>query len=245
MIVVAGPGGATTPPPLGVMRFGIPLYVDPTVDPATWAQLNADLVADDIVVADPANGPGTEEDPSYTAALGALPCKVYGYVDTNYEARTTGQVQADVDTWLSLYPGLIDGIFFDQCAVDTINVAYLTTISGYAHGLDLEVAFNPGQPDMDAAVPPLAEVICNFEGNLATYLATVFPPLIHDHPGKWWHLVYDYTPGDSGQSLDNMVFAANSLDAKFVFYTDSPLVPMPWDGLGTYWSAEKTAVRAV
>lgn len=119
-------------------RMAVPAYIDPTSDPAAWAQLTGSkpgVVG--IVVANVDNGPGTQPVPAWSTAIRQsheAGSKVLGYVDTGYLGRpsatrpqglatrsgSTGlaawlkQIEGDIQAWYQYYGSDIGGIFMDQ-----------------------------------------------------------------------------------------------------------------------------------
>jgi hypothetical protein len=68
------------------------------------------------VILNPGSGPGKQPDANYVKAIDRLQgagCLTLGYVSTEYGKRETKAIDADLTTWLKLYPK-IQGVFFDE-----------------------------------------------------------------------------------------------------------------------------------
>mgnify|MGYP003578331757 CR=1 FL=1 len=99
---------------IGIM---IPLYTYPGT---TWdtvvATKNAHPSVPIVAIINPNNGPGDSKDTNYVTGIQKLQSAgvvVIGYVATGYGSRSSNTVQADINTYKSLYPQ-ITGIFFDE-----------------------------------------------------------------------------------------------------------------------------------
>lgn len=218
------------------LRFGVPAYVYPTLGPEMWETLTADLGPLDLVVATPDSGPGDSVDPNYSAVITAMAAKtpVYGYIDSGFEVVPAVDVTPQVDDWQTFYPE-ISGIFFDEVTSSGADLVYLQAVADYVHGADLKFALNPGQPIIDDEVIPMADVICNFEGTAADYLALDFPAnAFTTARSKWWHLIHTCDPED----LEAVFAKARASNCGRIFVTDTGM-PLPWDHLPPYWASEK------
>ena len=107
------------------------------------------------VIFNPASGPGDSVDRNYVDEMGNGPLPhvrsaggiVYGYVPTTFATRDVNIVKADVDKYYdTLYPGLIDGIFFDEMSNDLADVGYYQETRDYVRGksANAQVIGNPG-----------------------------------------------------------------------------------------------------
>jgi hypothetical protein len=209
----------------------VPLYTYPT-DPS-WAAVAAAKTAHPsvpiIAVVNPSNGPGAAKDPSYTAGIQKLTAagvKVLGYDHTSYGARTTAEVEADIDSWHSFYPG-VTGIFFDEQANAAGHEAYYKALTAYAksHGMD----FTVGNPGSDAG---------------ASYVGTVDVELIYESASlpalsylAGWHTGYDR------HNFGIIPYGVASFDPSYVqaaahdvgyIYIQSDAMPNPWDSVPAY-----------
>ena len=122
-----------------------PFYIYPTPD-AIQPLIDAANAYPNVpiwVVLDPANGPGTSIDPTYTNAVTQLRnagINLLGYVDTNYGNRSLNAVQTDIQRWKTLYKP--DGIFLDLMAV---KHSYYQNITTYSKNIGFQmVVGNPG-----------------------------------------------------------------------------------------------------
>lgn len=122
-----------------------------------------------LVILNPSSGPGTTADGNYTGLISMLQgagASILGYVATNYAATALATVEADIDTWTSLYPG-INGIFVDQMtsADNTTNITYYQAVTTYAHNKGyFPVVGNPGsQVDSNYFLSETADIISYVE----------------------------------------------------------------------------------
>jgi hypothetical protein len=239
--VAAGTPATTTPAtaatPAATVASGsatgtiVPLYTYPT--DASWAAVAAAKTAHPsvpvIAVVNPSNGPGAAKDPAYTAGIQKLTAagvKVMGYDHTSYGARATAEVEADIDSWHSFYPG-VTGIFFDEQANAAGHEAYYKSLTAYAksHGMD----FTVGNPGSDAT---------------ASYVGTVDVELIYESASlpalsylAGWHTGYDR------HNFGIIPYGVASFDPSYVqaaahdvgyIYIQSDAMPNPWDSVPAY-----------
>lgn len=107
----------------GTQRLLLPVYKYP--GPSLWEGMVDRLynaLVDAVIVLNDSSGQFTKADPNYTRALAYCVKKrqkVIGYVTTRAGsvARTPAAVNADVDRYFDMYPG-ISGIFFDEASND-------------------------------------------------------------------------------------------------------------------------------
>jgi hypothetical protein len=228
-VASSGMVGAT-----GVNGTIIPLYTSPT-DPSWDAVVSAKQAHPTVpvvAVINPANGPGSAIDPSYTsgiAKLSAAGVKVVGYVHTSYGSRAAADVQTDMSNWHGWYPG-VTGIFFDEMANNTGFESYYSGLNSFAKGHGFN--FTVGNPGTDGS---------------ASYVGTVDVILIYESGGvpsmaamTGWHTSYPR------QNFGVIPYRVASLDAAFVasarpyvgyIYLQSDDLPNPWDSVPSYLSS--------
>jgi spherulation-specific family 4 protein len=197
-----------------------------------------------MVVLNPGSGPGSVVDGNYTAAIRRLQgagCKVLGYVHTTGATRALATVQADVDTWLSLYP-MVDGIFIDEMTNDddATHRAYFTALTGYIHhrglfpsggnpGTDVGRSyFTENTADIivvyeNAGAPSESSLKGDFDGG---YMDTTFR--------RRAAIMYDSTQVNSGDPkfISSATFATTVKYVGWVYVTDDA-APNPWDAVTT------------
>jgi Spherulation-specific family 4/Carbohydrate binding domain (family 11) len=218
----------------GVNGTIIPLYTDPP-DPswdAVAAAKQAHPTVPVIAIINPADGPGSAADSSYTAGIAKLTAagvKVLGYVHTLYGSRATSELQTEMSHYQSWYPG-VTGIFFDEMAYDPGYESYYSALSTYAksHGSN----FTVGNPGTDSS---------------KTYIGTVDVLFIYESDGVpsvssigGWHTSYPR------QNFGVIPYKVSSMDAAFVaaarpyvgyIYLQSDDLPNPWDSVPGYLSS--------
>jgi len=197
-------------------------------------------------IMNPHSGPGVVKIQDYTEALAFCHQKgqrVIGYVSTSYGARTLATVNADIDTYYRLYPG-IGGIFVDEmpnceaCILPAgVSVrSYYSRIYGHVKQKSVNrgtVVGNPGAAASSAwqLNTPVADVIVVFEGSQRSYASWNAPDWVKGRaPARFSHLVYASASG----SRHAACAWARSNNAGWIYVTDDVL-PNPWDRLPTYW----------
>lgn len=221
-----------------VLHIGVPGYGAPP-----WAEWISGGNTQ-VVIMNPFCGPAPTVDAGYTAQIAAAHAagvKIIGYVSTGYGPGSTNswylpgcvaggtggkplaQAIAEMDAYKAQYPSL-DGIFFDECAVDPAAVPYYSTLVTYARGIGLTwCALNPGTHP-PAAYDGVADAIMVFENTEAAYLADVPPAWEATATSKLWHVIYGAATSDVGVIASR----ARSLNASLIYVTDDTM-PNPWD----------------
>ena len=106
----------------------------------------------------PASGPGSGPSTSWTNAITQLKnagAVVTGYVPTAYgTGRTISNVEGMISSYNQFYPGMLDGIMFDEVSGSCTQTAFYTTISNYARSLGYNyIRANPGASICQTDVP--------------------------------------------------------------------------------------------
>jgi hypothetical protein len=243
------------------LQMAVASYIYPT--DAAWNRLiAASSTKESVLVANVLNGPGSEQVAAWKSVIDqahASGKKVLGYVDTGYfgmaDSRRTRlgslapadwfmQIEADVNSWYSLYGGSIDGIFFDDgfntCGANNEYANWYRELSDYAklnHGAMTVV--NPGTV-VPQCYDGTADVLLTYESDANTYVNAYIPLGWTPAKSQLWHIVY----GASADQLQNVVNLANTRGAGYLEVTDGVL-PNPYNTLPSdaYWTQELNAVQ--
>jgi len=215
---------------------GVPAYFYPWPASTLWQQFT-NLRPGSLIIINPASGPGDAVDARYTAVIEKARGRgvvIFGYIDSGYGAIAVDRIAEETSRHRSWYP--VDGILVDRVAPDDSSLPHYTDIARRVHAAGLSVAFNPGQPDIDAAYAAIADHVVVFEGPLSTYLESHFPRWMADiAPSRLWHLVYGVATADE---MQHVVARAAASNAGLVYVTDG-ILPNPWDRLPPYWDSEQ------
>jgi hypothetical protein len=213
----------------------IPAYLPPREIVA----LASGLRLPDLLVVNPASGPGHAPHPPFREAVREarqVGARVLGYVHTSWGARDAGAVRADIDRYAQWYG--TDGVFLDEAAHDAAFVPYYRSLAAYARRRgDAVVALNPGVVPARAYFG-FADVVVTFEGAYASYedRVAVMPGwLDHVPPDRIAHLVY-------GATREQALALARSRDRSARLYVTSETLPDPWGRLPEYLDAELAAL---
>ena len=116
---------------------------------------------DVIAIMNPDSGPGTAVNSDYTDVMSKLKqggIKMVGYVATTWGGKNINLVKAEIDNWIKLYPGKLNGIFFDEMSADNniVKITYYAMAANYAKSKGL--TFNIGNPGRDVAAGYFTQV---------------------------------------------------------------------------------------
>lgn len=230
------------PPKLKIL---VPAYFYPAGDGLkNWdALITSSSKAPIVAIVNPASGPGKKADPNYTAVVQKATVSsltLIGYVSTSYGKRAAAQVNADVDHWLKLYPGL-QGFFFDEQASDAKHVSYYTGIADHARKAlpKAMLVANPGTLcDESYFKKGTADAWCVFEDGKPPSAYTP-PAWAGNYPASRFNLL-SYAQKDAS-AIPAAVQTAVDKRIGLIFITDDTL-PNPWDTLPPYWDSLVTTV---
>ena len=171
------------------MGMAVPAYFTPSS--GYWSQIIIDSPPiSGYVIMNPDSGPGGAYDATYApviAATQAAGLKVLGYVYSDYAGRSTGSIEVDIDSYNAWYN--VDGIFIDQCSGLTADIAYYQGLVAYVGTF---CVLNPGAIPADRTYMSMADSVCIFEDDYATYLTWMSPSWASSYPSSAiTHLVYD------------------------------------------------------
>lgn len=243
--------------------------------PLMWSNIAAVGAAGEpgiTFILNPASGPGVGPiDPNYinvggtTGALltaTASGATAIGYIATGYAARDLSAVEADIDLYLSAAywrgAGIqISGFFFDEVSNDLANVDYYESLKEYVgnHASGFSIMGNPGVGttfDSSSGTSGFTitdyvnafDTLVTFEQSGLNYRTNYTAPswLGSVDASHFAHIVH------SESSLSDMladVALAVDRGAGYLYVTDDPLSPNPFDNVPTYWDAEVAAIAAV
>ena len=225
-------GGPMTPNSVQVARPGpciprslVPAYFGPWQED-DWDRLSADRP--EIVVVNPANGPGTTRSPPYRRLIDALRRRgsnVLMYVHTDYFRRDTVAVAADVRRAFDWFG--VDGVFFDEVPVD--DNREVRRLLRFLAGLSPDICvFNAGRavPKAWFSLHPNAAFV-TFEGSAHQFVERFGsdPHLVVVGPGARQVWLVHSLPARSHRRYLTVL-----ADAGIGFgYLTSDRLPNPWD----------------
>lgn len=196
-----------------------------------------------VVIVNPANGPGEKADPNYTAIFeraGRAKVTPIGYVTVSYGKRPLRDVEADVDRWVRLYPG-VRGIFFDEQPSGEEHVAYQASLHRFVRErkrLELVVT-NPGTVSSEGYLSrPSADAACLFEGPLAAD-SLRFPGWTSRYGADRIAALPYAVP--TAEGMRESLRSAVRQRIGYLYVTDAKGV-MPWGRLPSYWDEEVAAI---
>jgi chitodextrinase len=165
-------------------------------------------------------------------------------------ADWTAQIKSDIDGWYSMYGSYgVDGIFIDQiissCGPNNLYVNLYNAIRDYIRtkGINTYIVMNPGESP-EQCYENTADTIMSMERDIDTYMNNYTPPAWqknHPNPKKFWHAIYA-TPA---LDMKAVVTRSKENNAGYVYVTDRPLIPFPWDTLASYWDDELKQVAGI
>jgi Spherulation-specific family 4 len=208
----------------------IPAYVPPGAVPAL-----ARAARPELLVVNPASGPGAARDDAYVAAVRAARragARVLGYVPTAYGARPRAEVEADIDRYREWYG--TDGVFLDEAAAAPSLLDHYRALAAHARAAAQRVVvLNPGTVPARGYFD-VADVVVSFEGPYARYSDAMdrAPGWVRDlPPERSAVLVYEATAEQAAAVV------TDTRHAGYVYATSGTL-PHPWGAPPAYLREE-------
>lgn len=223
------------------VRFLVPAYFYPSGEGlATWDRLlESSARAPIVAIVNPASGPGKKADENYLAIFKkakATKITLVGYVTLSYAKRPLADVQADVETWLRLYPG-IQGIFFDEQPSGAADAPFVAKCCDHVRSkiASAKVFTNPGTScakEYLSGESPLTA--CLFEGKQG-FDDFRLPDWSKGQSRDQFCVLLYNTP--SADQMRKQFAAALDRGAGYLFITSADGAN-PWDRLPPYWEDE-------
>jgi Spherulation-specific family 4 len=187
------------------------------------------------------SGPGSGPLPHFEAVvrqMQAAGITVLGYSSTVYGQRPVGSVEAEVREYWAWYR--VNGIFLDLTQGTPGELSYYRTLASYIRATvpGGVVWLNPGVYP-DPSFMSIANVVMVFEGSYDQYVGDQVPGWISDYqPDQFVNVVYATPRSD----LASAVRLSRARRAGYLFVTDLPGSPNPYDAMPGYWPQEVAAV---
>ena len=183
---------------------------------------------EEIVIVNPANGPGSLVDENYVNFIKDLVNnykKPIGYVYTKWGDRDIELVKDDIDTWLRLYPE-IQGFFVDETSNNATKIDYYKDIYNYIKSKGKYfVVLNPGTMP-NTAYFSIADNIVVYEGDVKNLPNEA----CKSYADKSSIIVY-------GADEAEMREIVSSKHCEFMYITDDNNTN-PYDSLPSYFDEE-------
>jgi len=163
---------------------------------------------------------------------------VLGYSSTDYAQRPVASVETEVRQYRAWYG--VNGILLDLTQGTPADLPYYRKLASYVRATvpDAVVWLNPGDYP-DPSFMSVANVVMVFEGSYAQYLADQVPGWVSRYqPGQFVHVIYATPRAD----LASAVRLSRARRAGYVFVTNLPRSPNPYDAMPSYWPREVAAV---
>ncbi len=199
----------------------------------------------------PNGGPGPSVDPGYAVEMSKLRLaggEIVGYVHTDYGSAPIHTVEDEITTYLSQYPGLINGFFLDGMSNALADLGYYESLYNFvkSQSLSYQVIGNPGTvTNQSYADSPAADTLLTFEGDATTFSQATTPSWVHAYPiGAFANLIYAES---AVQGMMNDLALAADRNVGYVYVTDEAINPPGgylYDRLPSYWNEEVAAVAA-
>jgi len=187
-----------------------------------------------LLVINPASGPGAAADAEYRHAIAAAQAagsRVLGYIATTWGARPAAEVSDEIDRYRDWYH--VDGVFLDEAASDEAQMPHYHALIHHARAEGARfVVLNPGLVPARGYFD-LADVVVTFEGPISAYRADRAVDGVA--PERSAHLVF-------GASREQALRAIGSVTSARYVYMTSGTLPHPWGTVPDYLAQELAAL---
>jgi hypothetical protein len=206
-----------------------------------WTQAIDTKPAPRVMLLNVDNGPGSAPLSHFQAVVRqaqAAGITVLGYSSTEYGQRPIGSVEAEVREYRAWYG--VNGILLDLTQGTPGELSYYRTLASYIRATvpGAVVWLNPGDYP-DPSFMSIANVVMVFEGSYAQYVADQVPGWVSQYqPDQFVHVIYATPRSD----LASAVRLSRARRAGYLFVTNLPGSPNPYDAMPSYWPREVAAV---
>ena len=222
----------------GCQHTYIPSMFYPSSD---WAQAIDTKPAPRVMLLNVDNGPGSAPVSHFQGVVRqaqAAGITVLGYSSTDYGQRPIAAVKAEVRQYRAWYG--VNGILLDLTQGTPGELSYYRELTGYIRATvpHAVVWLNPGDYP-DPRFMSIANVVMVFEGSYEQYVASQVPGWVSRYqPGKFVHVIYATPASD----LASAIRLSRARRAGYLFVTDLPGSPNPYDAMPSYWPREVATV---
>jgi hypothetical protein len=228
----------------------VPLYVYPGSEWDTVAAGGSSVPT--IAIINPNSGPDASgPDSSYNTYMTKLTnagVEMIGYVHTSYGERSISDVETDISTYASKYPGL-KGIFFDEASDSASDLAYYTSLYNYVLQKGYSVSIlNPGtQPDsgyvdISTSIVVFEDSSSNLPSSYSSFVACA-PSSAEKSGYKYKFSAIAY--GASSSSTASLISKMHNSGVGMVYVTDGASGCCTYNDLVSYYSTEVSAINAL
>jgi len=206
-----------------------------------WAQAIDTKPAPRVMLLNVDNGPGSAPAPHFQGVVRqaqAAGITVLGYSSTDYGQRPVGRVETEVRQYRAWYG--VNGILLDLTQGTPGELSYYRELTGYIRATvpHAVVWLNPGDYP-DPRFMSMANVVMVFEGSYAQYVADQVPGWVGRYrPDQFVNVVYATPASD----LASAIRLSRARRAGYLFVTDLPGSPNPYDAMPSYWPREVATV---
>ncbi len=224
----------------GLIGVIIPFYIYPGSEWSALARAKTKYSSVPIVaVVNPANGPGTHQDPNYLSGIRLLRSAgvtMVGYVATNFADRSLNDVMDDILAYNSLYQ--VDGIFLDEMSNALGYETYYSALGNFAKllGFGLTVG-NPGALVPTSYLGTLDNIVIYERGGLPS-LESLSTFGLGDRRDEFSFISY-------GVSSLNTAFVGSSSSFVSLLYITDRCMPSPYAALPSYFRSLLSTLSTV
>ncbi len=232
--------GPSTPPllttPLTCQSMPVLLFVAPNT---SWDTVRTSLPTVPIMVVNPANGPGTSADATYVAAIAkakSAGMKVLGYITSAQNTKPNATLNAEVDSWISLYN--VKDFYIDQMNATPENFPYYSEFWSATRNKNAiaQMIWNTGTtPIQDYMALP--GFFVNYQGDSAGYFSATFPSWVSTYAAnRFYHIIYGV---NDAATMQQVLARSKQSNAGNVYISSDS----SWNTLPSYFATEVAQIK--
>jgi len=239
------------------IRLIVPLYIDPSTGTAWNDILTAASTGVEIIaIINPNSGPDSSGPDSsyktYMKKLNAAGVTLIAYIHTSYGTRSLSAVEADINTYNTLYTGLgLQGFFVDEASSSVAEISYYTSLYnyitktlGYAN-----VFINPGASTDESYLHASTNIMI-YEDTQANVASTTLPPWVlctntTAQKSGWQYRFSAIAYGASVSQASSLIQQFHNKGVGYVYITDGADGCCTYNSLASYFSTEVTTIHSL
>jgi len=199
-----------------------------------------------MAIINPNSGPGSGITSAYTSGMTTLDNAgviIVGYVHSSYGARAIADVKADIEVYAEQFP-LLSGIFIDECATSTSDLAYYEELYAYIMSMPgwEYVVINPGSVPASGYTAAATQIV-TYEDTTSGFASSENPSFATSATKNMYAMI---TYSATSSSMETAISAAASKGYYgWVYCVDTSASGNTYGSIPSFYATEAEYVASL